>query len=209
MTDNLPALPEAKEPDPLSIMRGNMLFWQRHADALAEQLRELVVNDAETQARANAIARDMVEARAMAQKCAADAAPFMHPRVNPVDAPQPRSSSFGKPVMLIFGNDPDPEPAEIAPKYRELTDDPNAATDPPPPPAASTAPPPPPTPPSSPPAPSAAAEEIPPPPIAEPPAAPRAAPPPSRYVATPPHPQKLDYSDFAGSVDMFAAGRPS
>ncbi len=67
---------------PLDVMIDNMNFWWDQAKDLGEQLKNLVVDEMDNAAKADALQKigRFLAARENAQKCAVDAAPYVHPK---------------------------------------------------------------------------------------------------------------------------------
>lgn len=79
---------------PLDIMWDNMRFWWKHVRDLEPQLRAMVVNvqDPEARKEAFSLLGQLLTARQNAQVCAVDMAPYCHPKLATVtyekDPPQ-------------------------------------------------------------------------------------------------------------------------
>ncbi len=75
---------ESKE-SPLDIMVDNMLFWYRSVKQIEASLSEILVNldagDPDQRAEFLKMLKQFMAARENAQKCAVDAAPYVHPRL--------------------------------------------------------------------------------------------------------------------------------
>jgi hypothetical protein len=101
---------------PLEVMTQNMNFWFRQADILARQMERLVVtNDPASQREAALLRRDFLDAKANAERCAVDLAPYTSPRISNVDynpPPQPLDAASAIP--------PGCSPIEAAEVYRKL-----------------------------------------------------------------------------------------
>lgn len=69
---------------PLDIMIDNMLFWYQRAQLMEDKIarmREIADGDEAGLKRALKLLEQFVAARANAQSCAVDAAPYMHPKL--------------------------------------------------------------------------------------------------------------------------------
>jgi hypothetical protein len=90
---------------PLDIMSANMLYWYDRAVALSEQVRELLAAEQDASpAAADVVFKEMMIARENAQRCATDAAPFVHPRLQAI-ATQSLPSNETTIVKTIINND--------------------------------------------------------------------------------------------------------
>jgi hypothetical protein len=67
-------------------MMSNMLFWYRQAESLGKRLEQLVVNVDDPEARLDAmkLLRGLFAARENSQRCAVDAAPYIHARLQAI-----------------------------------------------------------------------------------------------------------------------------
>lgn len=67
---------------PLDVMLDNMIFWHTKGREIYEQIEAFIVdtNDDDTRREAMALLRLYNHARSRSQRCAADAAPYVHPR---------------------------------------------------------------------------------------------------------------------------------
>lgn len=75
---------------PLRVMINNMIFYDEKAVSLEEQFADALADNAKTFKpeqflKAMEIFSQLSDARMKAQKCACDAAPFLHPRLSAVD----------------------------------------------------------------------------------------------------------------------------
>lgn len=68
---------------PLDVMLKNMLYWHQYADSWAKELESMVVKleEPEDIKAAMQLLNRMLAAREQAQKCAVDAAPYVHARI--------------------------------------------------------------------------------------------------------------------------------
>lgn len=69
---------------PLQIMIHNMLFHHRQAQFLGERLSELLDTPDVDAKECLKVAGHLIAARENSQKCAVDAAPYCHPRLNAI-----------------------------------------------------------------------------------------------------------------------------
>lgn len=69
---------------PLDVMVDNMLFWYRASKTIEQTIAGLVsqgIDDAERQVEFLSLLKKFLSAREQSQKCAVDAAPYVHPRL--------------------------------------------------------------------------------------------------------------------------------
>jgi hypothetical protein len=74
---------------PLEVMISNMLFWHKRSESIARRIELLSSENVEGSDQAkdekyDELVRDYVTARENAQKCAVEAAPYCHPRLQSV-----------------------------------------------------------------------------------------------------------------------------
>ena len=97
------ALCDANE-SPLDVMVDNMLFWFRQSHNLQEKLEQLSKVDELTpdeRIGAMKLVQHFLDARNNAQKCAVDAAPYVHPKLQSIAL----TGAGGKgPIQLITTN---------------------------------------------------------------------------------------------------------
>lgn len=73
--------------DPLSVMNENMLFWHEAASAMGERIKRMIEKDQlskEEQSALVDILSNFECARENAQRCAVDAAPYVHPKLQSI-----------------------------------------------------------------------------------------------------------------------------
>ena len=90
---------------PLDVMIGNMTFWDRQAEVFTERLQELV-DDGNKQGRKDhmpIILAELLTARDNAQRCAVEAAPYVHAKLQPISS---GPASAAREIILRI-----PEPA--------------------------------------------------------------------------------------------------
>ena len=68
---------------PLDIMMDNLIFWHGTAKKFGEQLERMVLDGIDEEERENALKllRQFLAARENSQRCAVDAAPYVHPKL--------------------------------------------------------------------------------------------------------------------------------
>jgi hypothetical protein len=67
-------------------MHANMLFWCNETEALVERIQSLAAKEDDPQQRREIVGmlRALLSARENAQRCAVDAAPYVHPKLQSV-----------------------------------------------------------------------------------------------------------------------------
>lgn len=84
---------EESEVTPLGVMMANMTFWHKQSERMAESIQELVQELGGTPLKREQLDRakelkgmlkEFLAARENAQRCAVDAAPYMHPKLQSV-----------------------------------------------------------------------------------------------------------------------------
>jgi hypothetical protein len=98
---------------PVAIMRSNMLFWHNQVEKLVQQISSWVVNinDPDERKEAMKLVRDMLRYREMSQSCAADLAPYIHPKLANISM----SDVNGNDIKIIGGL---PEDTGLLPALR-------------------------------------------------------------------------------------------
>lgn len=68
---------------PLDVMLKNMIYWHDHTESVTREIEAMVVNleDPDDIKAAMQLLARMLASREQAQKCAVDAAPYVHPRL--------------------------------------------------------------------------------------------------------------------------------
>lgn len=93
----------------MDVMVYNMLFWFRAAKGLETQLHDFMIEYAESEAVRNdpekadefmKLMKHMIAARENSQKCAVDAAPYVHPRLASVTL----KNDPKEPLTMILGS---------------------------------------------------------------------------------------------------------
>ena len=76
----------AKNETPLDVMITNMMWWHKKAEKLGKQIEKMVadMNDPEERAEALDTIKSFIHCREHSQKCAVDAAPYVHPRLQAI-----------------------------------------------------------------------------------------------------------------------------
>lgn len=108
---------------PLDVMVQNMLFWHRSSQQMGEQINQLLqAVDGETPEQlvertrdATKIMAQFMAAQENAQKCAVDAAPYMHPRLQSIAIKKSVTRTVIKMTMSNhLGQQPEvPKPADV------------------------------------------------------------------------------------------------
>lgn len=74
---------------PLDVLMDNMIFWHKHALSMGEKLNAMVESglmrtDPDERAKAMKLLESLLEARDQSERCAVDAAPYVHPRLSSI-----------------------------------------------------------------------------------------------------------------------------
>ena len=106
---------------PLDVLMDNMIFWHKHALAMGEKLQAMVESglmksDSDEREKAMKLLGSLLEARDQSERCAVDAAPYVHPRLSSVAF----KGSMRHELKMVAGT---MTPAEAAEAYASTLDD--------------------------------------------------------------------------------------